>query len=124
MSRLLEGRLPSPRDTFVNGARGCLISVLHMELSLEKKTEYPSSGVFERSPGGYPSEVPPLLEVPSRGGLWDPSEDHTKGSQCDSSNVGCRRPFFLETRYLIITLRRLNIFYADHTALAQAMRLP
>jgi len=36
------------RDAFENGTRGWFISVLHMEV---RNTEYPSSGVFERSPG-------------------------------------------------------------------------
>jgi len=42
-----------PRDAFENVTRGCSIAVLHMELSFERKTEYPSGGgVFGRTSGG------------------------------------------------------------------------
>jgi len=41
---------PLPWDAFENSTRGWSVAVLHMEVSYERKTEYPLGGVVERTP--------------------------------------------------------------------------
>jgi len=68
------------RDTFENGTRGCSIAVLHMELSYERKTEYSSGGVFERTAGRKETMVKDSLVTGLREGpslLFFSAEDFT-----------------------------------------------
>jgi len=50
LTKCVHIRYKPPGGAFEKGTRRCSIAVLHMEFSWERKTVYPSGGVFERTP--------------------------------------------------------------------------